>query len=168
MSAVDPFRPGFASLQSGLGLPCSKIPKPPWPVPASSQNSLLLPSSVQWPFHCPLCLHVPVPSALSQGLGSHPSPHILPTLGPLPGMVLEEMPVGASRQDRAGMDCHAPWSSGKGRLSSPPSLSLSGGVSAPIGSGFWRNTFPGRAASSASQPHQWNHSPPCQAHPNTH
>lgn len=58
-------------------------------------------------------------------------------------------------------------SSQKGRVFSLPP-SLSGCVSTPSGPRFRRNTFPGRAATSASQPHQRNCGPRRQAPTHAH
>ena len=71
---------------------------------------------------------------------------------------------------RAGQGCSTSWSLEVAHLLECPHVpsSLPGCVSAPRGPGVQRNTLPGRAASSASQPHQRNRGPRCQAPPHPH
>lgn len=94
---------------------------------------------------------------------------------PLPGLLLSPplvlahhlhhlLPLFPASSAGAGGDACGPILP-DGATPPPP---LSGCVSTPIGPGIRRNTFPGRAAASASQPHQRNHSPRGQAHPDAH
>lgn len=129
-----------------LGLPPSGIPEAPWPAPASTQTRLLPPHSVRDLF-----------TALCGSVFQFPPPC-------LPGAVPRTQCCcwrrsPSSGQGRAEMHHRLIW---------PCPPPFSGCVSTPVGPGFRRNTFPGRAASSASQPHQRNHSPSGQAHSDAH
>lgn len=123
---------------------------------------------------CVSKFHFPLPCP-PRDCSSHP-PRLCP---PFP-TICPPSPAGSAG---AGGAC-SPLCTGKGRDVPLPDTAapsgqpereavltprlLSGCVSTPSGPGFRRNTSPGRAAASASQPHQWNRSPRGQAHPNAH
>lgn len=101
----------------------------------------------------------------SQASLAHPDHPVSPFLVPFALTVMgpKEVTVTHLQAEQDWMHCPLEMAT---RPSLPPSLS--GCVSAPSGPRFCRNAFPGRAASPASQPHQRNRGPRCQAHPHAH